>query len=142
MMTPMRFGLYYNILQFQEDGQNVTDFRGRVVLIDLSELKKTDLPMIIGMGLKAIERMMIADKIQNIIFALIQNPQAAARVDILKMIDYWTDMLDVDFDFTSFAIEVPVGPDGEEIPGAETAATGTGVQPATNPAAITEPIYQ
>jgi hypothetical protein len=138
-LRPMRFGLFYNILQYQADGQDITDFRGRPVTINLQELRETDLPFIIGMGLKAIDRAAIADRLQQVIFALIQNPQAAQRINVLKLIDYWTDMMDIDVDMTQFEIQpAEVAANAQAADGA---AVGTGVQPATNPQAVTEPIY-
>lgn len=140
-LRPMRFGLFYNILQYQVDGQDITDFRGRPVTIDLQKLRETDLPFIIGMGLKAIDRAAIADRLQQIIFALIQNPQAAQRIDVLKLIDYWTDMMDIDVDMTQFEIQPAQVAANANAADGGAAATGTGVQPATNPQSVTEPIY-
>lgn len=139
-LRPLRFGLYYNILQFQEDAVEISDFRGRTITVDLSQLKETDLPFIIGMGLKAIDRQMVADRLQQLIFALIQNPNSANRVDILAMIDYWSDMLDIDVDMKQFEIQQPAAVPG--VPGAESAPAGeTGIQPMTDPQAVTQPIF-
>jgi len=137
-LRPMRFSLYYNILQYQRDGAEMTDFRGRKVTVDIENLRNTDLPFIIGMGLKAIDRQMIADRLQQIIFALIQNPQSAQRVDVLALIDYWTDMQDIDVNMKQFELT------NEQVAANAAAANpqeGTGIQPATNPTAVTEPIY-
>lgn len=139
-LRPLRFGLYYNILQYQADAVEITDFRGRTVTVNLSELRMTDLPFIIGMGLKAIDRQMVADRLQQVIFALIQNPNSAAQINVLGLIDFWTDMLDIDLDMNQFKLApppAPASPDGEAEAGATPAA---GVQPATNPAAMTGPI--
>lgn len=141
---PMRFGMYYNILQYQQDGAEVVDFRGRQTTVDLSQLKNTDLPFIIGMGLKAIDRQMIADRLQQVIFALIQNPNSAARVDVLAMIDYWTDMLDVDIDMKQFQVaqnpsQIPPGEQAAQEAGGA-AAGEQGVVPMTNPQDVTEPL--
>jgi hypothetical protein len=70
--------MYYNILQYQPDSSEVTDFyTGKPVKIDLASLRNTDLPFIIGQGLKAIDRQAAAQMLQQVIFALIQAPQAA-----------------------------------------------------------------
>jgi hypothetical protein len=74
----VRFAMYYNILQYQPDSSEVTDFyTGKPVKIDLASLRNTDLPFIIGQGLKAIDRQAAAQMLQQVIFALIQAPQAA-----------------------------------------------------------------
>ena len=143
MFRPMRFGMYYNILQYHTGG-SVSDFYGKKVEVNLDELRQTDLPFIIGQGLKAIDRMGLADAYQSLIFALIQTPQAGQQFDLAQMINVWGNLVDMDIDMTQFRIQQPeatnLGPDGQPIApvNAEGAA---GIQPATNPANITAPIY-
>lgn len=141
MMRPMRFSLYYNIIQFQEDNEEVSDyFTGRSQKIDLAALRDGSIIDLIGQGLKAIDRQQSAGLIQQVIFAMIQAPQAAQGIDLLKMLDFWTSMMDIDANMSQFAIppakqpqvaqgEPAVGPDGNPI------------QPANNPMGVTEPIY-
>jgi len=144
LFRPTRTCMYYNIVQYQEDGVEVNDFTGGTVKVDLDQLKSTDLPFIIGQGLKAIDRMMIAGKVQNIIFALLQS-QYAQQVDVLGMIDYWTSMMDMDIDFKQFRIQ-PATPEGapeagaEETPPAEEGVVSE-ISPMTDPMSLTAPIY-
>jgi hypothetical protein len=57
----VRFAMYYNIIQFATDNEQITDaFTGKTVTIDLSKLRSSNLPYIIGQGLKAIDRMAAA----------------------------------------------------------------------------------
>lgn len=141
LFRPMRFCFYYNIIQFQKDNVETTDFRGRIVTINLQQLRQTDLPFIIGQGLKAIDRQAAASALQQVIFAIIQNPAVAQQVDLLGMIDYWTSMIDIDIDMTQFHIQQQqpeVGPDGQPIQG-----EGTGVdaaQPMTDPTQVGRPL--
>lgn len=136
VFRPLRFAMYWNIVQYQPETAEITDFyTGKPVTINLESLRNTDLPFIIGQGLKSLDRQSAASMIQSVIFALIQAPQAAQEVDILKMIDYWTSMLDVDMDMTQFRREV------EQTLQASGAAQSNPINPATNPAAITTPIY-
>jgi hypothetical protein len=145
IMRPMRFAMYYNIIQYLPDQTEVLDYyTGKPVVIDLQAIRNTDLPFIIGQGLKAIDRQSTANSLQKLIFALIQNPAAAARVDILAMIDFWASMIDIDADMKQFAIQPPgeVGPDGNPIdPAAGAAAGGAEVQPMTAPQAVTQPLH-
>lgn len=138
MFRPFRFCLYYNIIQFQQDGATLNDFYGRSIQIDLEKVRATDLPFIIGQGLKAIDRQAAAASMQQIIFALIQNPAAAQRVDVLGMIDYWTSMIDVDIDMKQFEIQQQAGDPAQTNP--DGTPVTPGVQPATNPAAVTAPL--
>lgn len=137
----MRFAMYYNIIQYQPETSEVMDFfTGKTVQIDLNALRNTNLPYIIGQGLKAIDRQAAVSMMQQIIFALIQAPQAAQGIDILGLIDYWTSMMDVDVNMKQFVIQQPaVDPNAPVDPTAAGAAEG--IAPATNPQAITAPIY-
>lgn len=146
MFRPVRFAMYYNIIQFQPDADKVTDFyTGKPVQIDLQKLRNTDLPFVIGQGLKAIDRQAAAKQIQQIIFALIQAPQAAQRIDLLGLINYWVSMIDIDVDMKQFELApatqaAPGSVDPAEAAAAES-ATGATIVPATNPQSITAPIY-
>jgi hypothetical protein len=140
MMRPMRYSLYYNIMQYQEDEADIADyFGGGAYKVDLSTLRESSIVELIGQGLKALDRQAIADSMQSIIFAMIQAPQAAQGIDLLAMLDFWTSMQDVEVNMKQFAIP----PDQQNIPEGGTAvgADGNPIQPANNPAGVTEPIY-
>ena len=141
----MRFTCYYNIIQYQPDNVTVNDFYGRAITVDLSKLRMTDLPFIIGQGLKALDRQAAANALQNLIYALIQNPMAAQRLDLIALIDYWTNMLDIDVDMTQFHLQQGVpsqtGPAAEAANGAAPAeesapAEGQGSGAVANPAGV------
>lgn len=148
MMRPMRYGLYYNIVQFQQDGATITDyFSGKESKVDLQQLKDSSLISLIGQGLKAIDRQQVAGAMRDLIFALIQSPALnqpqpdGTIIDILEMLSYWMSMLDVDVNMSQFRKPIPQQPAGGPVadPNAQPAA---GVQPATDPAAIAGgPIY-
>lgn len=141
MMRPMRFGLYYNIVQFQEDGADVADFfTGKSTKVDLQGLRDAAIIDLIGQGLKAIDRQQVAGLLQQIIFALIQAPQAAQGIDLLSMLDFWTSMMDIDTNMKQFAIppaQQPQVAEGQPAVGPD----GNPIQPATNPQAVTAPVY-
>lgn len=144
LFRPTRACMYYNIIQFQKDDVQISDFTGGVLNVNLDELRKTDLPFIIGQGLKAIDRMMIASKLQQVIFALLQSQQAQ-QVDVLGMINYWTDMLDIELDFNQFRLQPQQPPGAQADPNAAPdpnapPAAPVGVKPMTNPQAMTRPL--
>ena len=156
IFRPLRFCMYYNIIQFQPDDASVSDFYGRVVKIDLNQLRQTDLPYIIGQGLKALDRQAAAASLQTIIFALIQNPASAEQIDVLGLMNYWTNMIDVDIDLTQYQ-KAPPPAEGSQ-PGigdnggpplddeaamaaaAEAQAGGPAIVPAFNPESVTQPM--
>lgn len=138
IFSKVRFAMYYNIIQYQPDSSEVTDFfTGKAIQIDLSALRNTDLPFIIGQGLKAIDRQMVATMMQQIIFALIQAPAAAQGIDMLALIDHWTSMIDVDIDMKQFRIQQPQEGEGQP----QVDEQGNPINPATNPQRLTQPIY-
>jgi hypothetical protein len=107
-------------------------------------MKDTNLPFIIGQGLKAIDRMAAAEAMQSVIFALIQAPMVAQQFDLAAMIDFWSSMIDIDMDMKQFRIASPAEAAAQQKdPAAAAAAEGGGnpIQPATAPEAVTAPIY-
>ena len=59
---------------------------------------------------------------QQLLFAIIQNPQSASQIDVLGLMNYWSGLMNIQADLKDFAIQQPapqVGPDGQPItPGA------------------------
>jgi hypothetical protein len=137
LFRPMRFAMYYNIIQYQPDEEEIMDiFTGQPVKINLQNLRVSNLPFIIGQGLKAIDRMAAASMLQNIIFAMIQAPQVSQGIDLLGLIDYWTSMIDIDIDMKQFRLAPPAA-EGEP---PQVDENGNPIEPATNPAAVTTPM--
>lgn len=138
MLRPMRCSMYYNIVQFQADNVSVADFyTGKDVKIDLSKLRGMNLSLIIGQGLKALDRQAMQGQLREIIFAMIQAPTISERIDLLGLLDYWTSMMDLEMNLKQFELAPPAAAPGAAPIGPD----GAPIQPATNPAAVTEPIY-
>jgi hypothetical protein len=140
MLRPMRFSMYYNIVQYQQDNVEIGDFyTGKSVTVNLEKLRGTNLMLIIGQGLKALDRQAIQSQMREIIFAMIQAPTVSERIDLLGMLDAWTSMMDLEMNLKQFELAPPpaaAAPGGVEGPG------GTGIVPATAPAAVAGgPIY-
>lgn len=137
LFRPLRFSFYYNIIQYQPDGAMVSDFYGKPIKVNLAELRETDLPFIIGQGLKALDKQAAAQALQQIIFAIIQNPQVAQQIDLLGLIDYWAALIDVQVDMRQFRIQQqPAGIGDNGGPPLDDA----GVQPITDPAQMGTPL--
>jgi hypothetical protein len=145
MLRPMRYGMYYNIIQYISQNETIQDyFSNKSQDVDVQALRDMNLTDVIGQGLKAIDRQAVASQIQQVLFALIQAPQVGQQFDLVKLLDFWTSMMDIEASMEEFRAPPPqVGPDGQPIqPGAEGAAPGgTGIVPATNPQSLTAPIY-
>ena len=139
LLRPMRFGMYYNIVQYQEDGEVLADYySGSTIQVDLEQLKNVNLSLIIGQGLKALDRQQMQTQLREIIFAMIQAPAVSERVDLLGLLDYWTTMMDLEMNLKQFELAPPAAAAGVPIvPGED-----PGIQPATAPAVVAGgPIY-
>lgn len=143
MLRPMRFSMYYNIVQYIKDGTTVGDFyTGKTIEVNLEKLRDVNLMLIIGQGLKALDRQAIQQQMREIIFAMIQAPTVSERIDLLAMLDAWTSMMDLEMNLKQFELAPPPAaapgatPDGGALMG------GTGIVPATAPEAVAGgPIY-
>lgn len=142
LFTNIRFAMYYNIIQYATDNEEVVDaYTGKSIRLNVGALRNSNLPYIIGQGLKAIDRMAAASSLQNIIFALIQSPTAGQQFDIAGLIDYWTSMIDIDMDMKQFRVAPPPQPGQEAAPqGAAPAEGEQAVVPLTQPASLTAPL--
>jgi hypothetical protein len=139
MMRPMRLGMYYNIIQYQEDKAQIADYFGNAQeTIDLNALRSTNLSSMIGQGLKSVDRQAMASQMQQVVFALIQAPAIGEQTNLLAMVDYWLSLLDIEANFKQFQLAPPAAEGA--VPGIETGGTGD-ISPATNPAALQEPIF-
>lgn len=126
----LRFAFFYNIIQYQPNNVSVSDFHGRPITIDLNAIKNTDLPFIIGQGLKVLDRQAAAQTIERVTFALLQSQQAD-QVDILGLITYMVNMMDIDVDLNQFkrpVQQVPTQTGVEQVPGQAPSETPTGGQ--------------
>lgn len=149
MFRPARSAMYYNVIQYSPTEQELTDYySGKPFTLNLADMKDTNIPFIIGQGLKALDRQASQEAVQQLIFALIQapqvlqpNPVTGEQIDILKMIDHWTSMMDIEANFEQFKTKPPTPP--AVVPGAPGAAApgGAAIQPGTDPAAVTSMIY-
>lgn len=135
IFRPLRHSLYYNILQYQPDGQTIADFYGKPVKIDLGALRESDMPYIIGQGLQSVDKLAAVENLERIIFALVQNPQTAQRFDLAGLMNYWTDLFGVNVDLNQFAIQQPAAPAaGQDDPNAAAAAEAAAAAAGGTPA--------
>src|SRR5690606_27763135 len=51
---------------------------------------------LIGSGVMQVNREMAASMMQQLIFALIQNPESAATYDVPRLFDLWSRMMNMD----------------------------------------------
>jgi len=115
VLHPVRMAAFHNIAQFAD----------AETLAKLTGLKHSDVLSSLGSGLKQLNREAAAIAFQKILFAMIQTPDTVQqnKIDLLKMMNYWTNLMDVDADMKQFQIQEDpaqqqqqLGPDGQPIP--------------------------
>ena len=127
IMTPLRISCYRNLAA----GDNA----------DLQGLNEEEVATVLGSGIAQLNRESTASEIKEIIYAILQNPAAATVFDLVKLMTYWSRLMDSPSDLGDFVkaqppvVQTPVGPDGQPIPPDVLAASGlNGGPPATVPA--------
>lgn len=94
--------LYMNILEMQtsELMAQIPGVGDNEVNVD--ELLKVPLDYIIGQGLKALDRQLVAQELQRIILAILQSQDATAEFDVVALINELSNYLDIEIDLTRF----------------------------------------
>src|SRR3546814_17275422 len=85
----------------------------------------------------AVDRQYVMQLVQQLVFALIQNPRAAEQVDILGLPDYWVAMIDVALQLKQFT-KAPEQIQQEAQAAAGGVVEGTRVEPEKNSQAVPE----
>lgn len=116
--------LFFNILQFQEDVDLPLD-DGNTEKVNADSFSGVSLQYLLGQGLKALDKQLVAQEFQRMILAIMQSQIAAQEFDVVALIDAWSDYLDIEIDLTQFRKQAPAAP----AQGAIDPATGQPVSP-------------
>lgn len=104
IMNPMRMQLFRNLVRDQAMSlSGITDSQARTLL---------------GNGLAQLNREVAAQAMQQLLFAVIQNKEAMAELDVVKLLTYWAQMLNIPFDVNSFRRQTQQGAAPTGVPGA------------------------
>jgi len=103
IMTAMRVACYRNLAAGDKDG--------------LDGLDEEMVATVLGSGIAQLNRESTASEIKEIIYAILQNPQAATVFDLVKLMTYWSRLMDSPSDLGDFVkqqMPAPgaVNPDG------------------------------
>jgi len=82
----------YNIMQFQKEVE-VFDKEGNSVKINPAELRDGKFEFLVGSGLRGLDKIVIQETLSNILFAIIQSPQATAQIDVVALMNYITSTM-------------------------------------------------
>lgn len=92
----------YNILQYQT-AVTIFDQTGAMVEIDPKEFRETELKFVITDGLKGLDKLLIIESMKDVLSWILQSQDAAARINVVELINYWTTLLGDNTDFAQFA---------------------------------------
>lgn len=105
LMHPTRVGCYRNLA--------VNDAEG------LSGLTEEIVSKVLGSGLAQINAEALAQSLQELIFALLQNPESMQAFDMPGLMDYWSRLKNSPTSLGDFVRQIVQGPAGAPAPGAE-----------------------
>lgn len=108
IMLPSRQQQYRNVAEFSPGKQN---FQG---------INEDDVAQLLASGLGQINREAAAEQIRSLIFTLLQNPDTMQIIDIAKLFNFWSTLMNVGTNLGDFVKAQPTGPvDGNVVnPGA------------------------
>lgn len=93
IMNPARRQMYRNLIKNQAvNGEGLTD--GLVAKL-------------LGSGLQQLNREIAETAMRQLLFAVIQNPQAAQSMDVIGLMDFWSGLLNVNVSMEDFRIQQP-----------------------------------
>lgn len=109
IMQPLRLQLYRNLAQFDSEG--------------LTGLDEEIVATVLGSGLKQLDAEATASEIKEVIFAILQNPESASMFDLVKLMTYWSRLLNSPSDLGDFVKQqAPAPAAASGTPGANGAA--------------------
>jgi hypothetical protein len=112
IMCPMRAAMFRNLkIRTPIGGMQSAD---GTTTIGLKEPGADDehLQLIIGQGLKAIDRQVVAMQLQKMYGLILQNPQIFQTLDVVALLNHWSNYLDVEDDLEQFRL--PQAPQQQE----------------------------
>jgi len=106
-MTPLRNQQMWNIFAKQPAVEVVLP-SGEVQPINPSTFRDSKLRFDVSTGLKGIDRLQVTLAWQLVVQTLLQNPESAAQIDVVELINYYTSLIGDDFNLNQFKVESPM----------------------------------
>jgi len=107
-MWPLRMIQLYNIFQFQPSIEIYNEETRKNEDIQPEQFRSANIQFAISDGLKGTDRLLIVESMRDVINMMLQSQVAQERIDVVKVIDYWTNLIGDKTDFSSFAFESPL----------------------------------
>ncbi len=94
----------YNIMQFQ-DVFEVFDKEGAKAEVKPSDIRGNKFEFLVGSGLRGLDKLAIQETLSNILFAIIQSPQATQQIDIVALMNFITTTMGDYTDLNQFKFQ-------------------------------------
>jgi hypothetical protein len=104
--APARGMMYLNTREYAIE-MEIIDENGNTTKISPKEIRDIKMKFSINDGLKGIDKLIVTQGLKEIIGMILQS-QEQSKVDILKLVDYWTDLIGDKTDFTTFKYKSPM----------------------------------
>lgn len=106
LIAPIKFIQVFNLLQFK-NSVRLPDENGEYQDVSISELRDQDLELKISSALRGIDKDLLADKVRDMFNVLAQIPAVNSQVDLLAMLNHWSELVGDDIDLDSYRVKSP-----------------------------------
>ena len=106
-MTPCRHMQMYNILQYQQSVEILSD-SGEILTADPVQFRDAKLQFKISDGLRGLDKLTLILHIKEVLTTVVQSQQAISQIDLVKLLDYWSSLVGDNTDFSQFRIQSPL----------------------------------
>lgn len=102
----MKFQMMYNVLQYQK-AITIIDQTGNEVQVDPSQFREIEIEFAVSAGLQNLDKLMVIHLMQEVINSVLQSQQAAQEIDIVALLNYWTNLIGDKTDLNQFRRQQP-----------------------------------
>jgi len=99
---PMRFMMYWNIMEFQQKITLIDQQTGESIEVDPARFRDSDIRLTIGAGLKTLDRASILSELDSLVGRIVQSPEAATQFDVPGLLNAMAQLKDLRIDLTQF----------------------------------------
>lgn len=101
-ITSYRYMMIYNTLQYQTKPVNIVGPDGKTQQVTPDQLRDLDLEEVIGDGIQGIDKIITMHLMQNMLNSILQNKDAATELDVVKFMNYVTQLAGENVDLNQF----------------------------------------
>lgn len=97
----------YNVFQYQEVVEIYDDQQRRFVEINPTVFNDMNMEWFIASGIKGLDKLIYTEMIREMVNGVLQSQAAIQEIDIVKLLDFYVDLIGAKVNFNSFRYETP-----------------------------------